>query len=213
MNHYFFVVILTALCNNFLFAQTTNYTYDNLYRLTSVKYPNGSTIAYSYDANGNRIQEVYNTANVACPNGTISYSASTASASTYQWQENSGSGYVNISNSGVFGGVNTSTLTLTSPPTSWYGKKYRCFINGSSYSEEFTLKFYSSWQGSANNNWHNAANWSCGVVPDEFTDVYISTEAPNYPSVSSTADCRSLLLQPGATVNVSPGVNLNVKGK
>ena len=40
-------------------AQTSiNYEYDNLQRLTKVIYPTGSYIQYSYDANGNRNQEV-----------------------------------------------------------------------------------------------------------------------------------------------------------
>ena len=40
-------------------AQTNiNYEYDNLQRLTKVIYPTGSYIQYSYDANGNRNQEV-----------------------------------------------------------------------------------------------------------------------------------------------------------
>lgn len=40
-------------------AQTTiNYQYDNLQRLTKATYPTGSYIQYTYDANGNRSQEV-----------------------------------------------------------------------------------------------------------------------------------------------------------
>jgi YD repeat-containing protein len=38
-----------------LSAQTINYTYDNLGRLTQTVYPDSSIIKYSYDANGNRI--------------------------------------------------------------------------------------------------------------------------------------------------------------
>jgi YD repeat-containing protein len=34
------------------------YTYDNLYRLTSINYGNGTTTTYTYDANGNRLQQV-----------------------------------------------------------------------------------------------------------------------------------------------------------
>ncbi len=35
-------------------SQTTTYEYDKLYRLTKIIYSNGSTVAYQYDANGNR---------------------------------------------------------------------------------------------------------------------------------------------------------------
>ncbi len=38
------------------FAQAT-YTYDELNRLTKVKYGNGVTVSYNYDALGNRISK------------------------------------------------------------------------------------------------------------------------------------------------------------
>ena len=34
-----------------------SYEYDNLYRLTKVTYPNGTIVAYTYDALGNRISK------------------------------------------------------------------------------------------------------------------------------------------------------------
>lgn len=36
-------------------AQTANYEYDKLQRLTKITYTNGSTVTYQYDANGNRL--------------------------------------------------------------------------------------------------------------------------------------------------------------
>lgn len=47
----FFTIGITA-------QTTTNYEYDNLYRLKKVIFPTGSNIQYNYDANGNRSQEV-----------------------------------------------------------------------------------------------------------------------------------------------------------
>jgi YD repeat-containing protein len=53
--------MIKIVCLVFLFsvaklaaAQTTNYEYDKLYRLTKILYSNGSNITYQYDANGNR---------------------------------------------------------------------------------------------------------------------------------------------------------------
>ena len=37
---------------------TTTYSYDDLYRLTKVVYPDGRTVTYSYDPTGNRTQMV-----------------------------------------------------------------------------------------------------------------------------------------------------------
>lgn len=47
------------------------------------------------------------------------------------------------------------------------------------------------WTGSADNNWHNPANWSTGVVPDSTTTVIIEPNAtvpqPNWPHLYQNA--------------------------
>lgn len=49
------IILIVVKCTS---AQTTNYEYDKLYRLTKITYSNGSTVTYQYDANGNRVLEV-----------------------------------------------------------------------------------------------------------------------------------------------------------
>lgn len=46
-------------------ADTATYTYDNLGRLKTVTYANGTIISYSYDPAGNRTSVV-----TTCPSGT-----------------------------------------------------------------------------------------------------------------------------------------------
>lgn len=51
----------------------------------------------------------------------------------YQWQENNGSGWNNISNGGsnpAYSGANTVTLTLTNVPESYDSYDYRCVVSG-----------------------------------------------------------------------------------
>jgi hypothetical protein len=48
----------------------------------------------------------------------------------YQWQENSGTGFVNISNGGVYQGVTTNTLQLSTVSASLNGYQYRCLVDG-----------------------------------------------------------------------------------
>ncbi len=48
-------------------TKTTDYTYDALYRLSSVTYANGRTVSYQYDAAGNRLKMI-------APEGTTDYS-------------------------------------------------------------------------------------------------------------------------------------------
>ena len=51
----------------------------------------------------------------------------------YQWQENAGSGFINITNGGIYSGANTATLTLTSVPLSLSGNQYRVIISQSNF--------------------------------------------------------------------------------
>jgi hypothetical protein len=47
----------------------------------------------------------------------------------YQWQEYI-TDWTNINNGGVFSGTNTTTLTITEPPATMNGYKYRCVVSG-----------------------------------------------------------------------------------
>lgn len=67
---------------------TTTYTYDALYRLISVTYPNGESVTYAYDAMGNRVQ-IHSSA------GTLTYTydaadrlLSISDGTTFTWDNN-----------------------------------------------------------------------------------------------------------------------------
>ena len=47
---------------------------------------------------------------------------------TYQWQENSGSGFNNITNGGIYSGATSSSLTLTGATVPMNGYQYQCVI-------------------------------------------------------------------------------------
>jgi hypothetical protein len=133
---------------------------------------------------------------------------------TYQWQVNSGGGYANITNGAVYSSTTGDSLKLTAAPTSWTGNKYRCVVtNGSNiyYSDEYTLRFGMRWIGTVSNAWQNPANWSCGSIPDQYTDVTIGAGVPNFPQINiTTATCRSLTINTGASVTVQPGSMIKV---
>lgn len=152
-----------------------------------------------------------------CPGTNVYFSSGYKDGSyTYQWQVNTGSGYTNLTNGAVYQNVTTDSIRLVNPPTSWYGYKYRCVVTEGSntyYSDEYALKFGARWTGAVDTNWQTAGNWSCGSVPDQYTDVTIATGAPRYPLVNLNVSCRSLTLSSGGSVTVQTGSNITLTGR
>jgi hypothetical protein len=146
---------------------------------------------------------------VICPGGSTSFD-SKMSGTTYQWQVDTGSGFTNITNAGIYSHADSAILIISNAPSSMYGYQYRCFVNGSLYSEVFLLKFAMNWEGAISNAWGNPANWSCSSLPDANTDVIISGGKTNYPQVNSNVTIRTLTTNAGASVNVNSGFTLTV---
>jgi dienelactone hydrolase len=58
------------------------------------------------------------------------------------------------------------------------------------------------WTGAVNTAWENSGNWSCGLIPDCNTDVFINSGTL---VVNSNAVCRTLSLMPGVNFNINTG--------
>lgn len=143
-----------------------------------------------------------------CVEGNVTIPAN-VTGSSYQWQMNSGSGFANVQNDAHINGVTTATLQLSNVPGNWLNRQVRCMIdNGAVYSEPQQLNFTNNWTGSQNQQWHTPANWSCGVVPDEYTSVAIP--AGKTVLVSANATCRYLWQESFSVLRVLPGVQLNI---
>src|SRR5690606_37780174 len=74
------------------------------------------------------------TVEVICEGGNTNFTvdAGVTTSATYQWQvsTNGGSSYSNLSNSGIYSGTTTSTLTLTGATLSDNGYLYRAIVSG-----------------------------------------------------------------------------------
>lgn len=130
--------------------------------------------------------------------------------SSYQWQVDTGSGYADIANGGVYGGATTATLTLINPPTSYVGYKYRCVVDGTGIGAENVYKVGANWTGASSTDWTDSGNWGCGIVPDRYTHVQINKDVPNYPVINLPVTIKSLLLQLGAAITIAAGGVLNM---
>lgn len=125
-----------------------------------------------------------------------------------QWQVSTdGITYNNISDNSNYTGTNTGALTLKNIPSSWYGNTYTCLSNGESSKLFYKIKFANNWTGNSDTAWENAANWSCGSLPDSYTDITISTGTV---FLNSDVIVRSLTVAAGATLTVAPGRQLTV---
>jgi acid phosphatase type 7 len=132
---------------------------------------------------------------------------------TFQWQVNSGEGFVNLIETEIYAGVQTDSLQLYNPPTYFAGNRYRCIITRAGIADTtaaFQLHFKNEWKGNTNNNWSNAANWSCGILPDAYTDVVITNNLFNQPVVDADANCRTLFIQKGVVMSISSGAHLQI---
>ncbi|MBS1620210.1 MAG: HYR domain-containing protein, partial [Bacteroidetes bacterium] len=68
-----------------------------------------------------------------CAGNNTSFTVSaTGSNLTYQWQVNTGSGWNNISNSGVYSGATTSTLNIAGATTGMDTYQYQCVVSSGS---------------------------------------------------------------------------------
>jgi hypothetical protein len=66
-----------------------------------------------------------------CNGGNTTLNITATGATAFQWQVNTGSGFSDISNGGVYSGATTNTLTITNATNTMNGYQYRCVaING-----------------------------------------------------------------------------------
>lgn len=64
-----------------------------------------------------------------------------------------------------------------------------------------------TWDGSSNNSWTTAANWSTNSVPSSNDIVIIPSGLTNYPTVSSSTTINSITIASGATLVASSSLS------
>ena len=154
-----------------------------------------------------------------CASSSTTFSITASNASSYQWQVNTGSGFTNVSNGGVYSGATTATLTITGATASMNNYQYNCVATGvspsaTSNSATLTVNSTNTWAGGTSTAWNTAANWSCGIVPTASNDVVIPSGTTFSPTVNiTTAICNNLTINSGASLTFTAGSNvLEVKG-
>ena len=145
---------------------------------------------------------------ILCAGGNVILKSDIASNfSFYQWQADSGAGFADISDNSFYSGTTNASLQINNIPSTWYGYKFRCIVNGYQEGTAYSLKFENKWTGAVSNTFENPGNWSCGNVPDGNTDVFVNSGSV---TVGATSICRTLTLRPGVIFSVVPGVTFTI---
>ncbi|MBS1612960.1 MAG: SprB repeat-containing protein, partial [Bacteroidetes bacterium] len=120
-----------------------------------------------------------------CVNGNTTFGATaTGTGLTYQWQQNSGFGFTNISNGGVFSNATTSTLTISGATAGMNGYMYRVVVTGTcgtATSNAGTLSVSNITASTNQNNisCNGGANGSASVSPSGGISSYTYSWSPS----------------------------------
>lgn len=145
---------------------------------------------------------------ILCAGGNVSLRSDVRSAyGLYQWQADSGAGFADISDNGFYLGTTNIFLQLNNIPSTWYGYRFRCVVDGYLEGTAYSLKFENKWTGAISNTFEDPGNWSCGSVPDSNTDVIVSSGSV---LVGTTSICRTLTLRPGVIFSIAPGITFTI---
>ena len=151
-----------------------------------------------------------------CPCAKIVYASGINAANAYQWQVDIGTGFQNISDTGIYFGSHLDSLKISNPPTNFSFNKYRCAITtnaGLVYSNTFILRYNMRWTGNSNTDWNNIENWGCYTIPDAKTDVTVPGNKVNYPILNSDNSVNSLIMNPASSLRISTGIKLEIKSR
>ena len=210
------IIALLALCN--VWAQNSQYEYDQLQRITSVTYSDGVTISYTYDALGNRLSKTVTGAaqlpvvtttnisqigsNTATAGGNVtSDGGATVSARGVCWSTThtptiSG----NHTNDGAGAGNFSSLLTNLTPNTTYYVRAYATNSAGTTYGNE--VVFTTNCQF---NNYYDTAA-TCSNEPYIWRGLQLSTSGlytDTIPNAYGCDDVYHLFLTVNQTATVT----------
>lgn len=148
-----------------------------------------------------------------CAGQSIAFDAGQA-GTAYQWQvqRQDVNDFSDLDSSVTYNGTRVRTMQIKDVPSYVSGTMFRCAITVNSstqYSDTFHIRIKATWLGTIDSNWQNKSNWECGVVPDRYTEVHVSSASHtggNDLNVYTQAEVKSIKVLPGTNVSVGlPG--------
>lgn len=68
------------------------------------------------------------------------------------------------------------------------------------------------WTGTVSDEWHNAANWSSGVIPDKLSNVIIPSGTPFKPVITRNSECNEIIIKKNTALLIENSGSLTVYG-
>lgn len=173
-----------------------------------------------------------------CANSNTSFNMAATGATSYTWQVNNGTGFVNVTNGGVYSGANSPTLSLTTVPGTYNNYTYQCIATnsiGSTATSQATLNVnitnlmitgntqlcqgssgILNASGATTYTWNTGSNSSSIAISPTINTTYTVTGTSSLSCVSSPVIVtvqvvpNPTISAAGATVCSYPGtVNIN----
>jgi len=125
----------------------------------------------------------------------------------------------NASGASALYNVNNNGLTFTGNSSSFgngywfyfYDWKFTKGCGESAIRVPVTATVKAEWNGDADSNWSNPANWCGNALPTAATNVSVNTSFHNPEIATGTAYANNLTLQPGTALTVKTGATLSVE--
>jgi PKD repeat protein len=168
----------------------------------------GAPVSFMVTLDGCGLQANFEaTATTVCEGGSITFTDLSTAAAGWTWDFGPGASPTGATTQGpthtvTFNteGIYTISLTVTNG------------VASDTHEMEITVLRRGRWLGTQDADWFNTGNWSCGLLPDQNTDVTIESGADHYPVISgSEASVRNITVEDGATLGID-GVTLNLYG-
>jgi hypothetical protein len=122
-----------------------------------------------------------------CVGGNTTFTGSATGATAYQWQVNTGSGFTDISNGGVYSNATTNILTITGATAGMSGYLYRlvaingtasCFTNSNQSTLTISAINTSSWS-QTNVSCNSGTNGAASITPSGGVGAYTYSWSPS----------------------------------
>jgi hypothetical protein len=156
---------------------------------------------------------------ITCPDSIVTL-VSKVKGTTYSWQRprrgtflegfDSQSQFISFmdSNTDTLRIVKSQFLDFKSGFYTYRPIKYYCFADGVYNSFEFMIDFSNIWTGSVSSAWENPGNWSCGKIPDQYTEVIIPYGKTVI--INSNPTIQNIKVNATANVTVNTGYKLTI---